>query len=153
MTRARGVGGGVGNLYENMAKQMAAFLDTGLLSQQSRHPKMVEVTLTNKTHVDILPGGGDTLLNLDTIRSVSNSIPITDMESHQGRGGKLLVSSPNQTLRESGWAPLVVVESLPSDASGGGAELLKRKLQVTDLENINGKNGETFWKPLDGRRD
>ena len=47
MTRARGVGGGVGNLYENMAKQMAAFLDTGLLSQQSRHPKMVEVTLTN----------------------------------------------------------------------------------------------------------
>ena len=139
---------GVGNLYENMAKQMAAFLDTGLLSnKQSRHPKMVDVAMTNKTHVDILPGGdGDTLLNLDRVRkvkTVSNSININDMESHGGGGGnaKPLVSSPNQTIKESGWSPLIVSDSLPTqgDVYSGREKLLKRKLN-------------TSWKRLDSRR-
>ena len=129
-----------------MAKQMAAFLDTGLLSnKQSRHPKMVDVAMTNKTHVDILPGGdGDTLLNLDTVRrvnEVSNSINIDDMESHRGGNDKPLVSSPNKTIKESGWSPLIVSDSLPTkgDIYSGGEKLLKRKLN-------------TSWKPLDSNR-
>ena len=138
----------MGNLYENMAKQMAAFLDTGLLSnKQSRHPKMVDVAMTNKTHVDILPGGdGDTLLNLDRVRkvkTVSNSININDMESHEGGGGnnKPLVSSPNKTIKESGWSPLIMSDSLPTqgDVYSGREKLLKRKLN-------------TSWKRLDSRR-
>ena len=100
--------------------------------------------MTNKTHVDILPGGdGDTLLNLDTVRkvkTVSNSININDMESHGGGGGndKPLVSSPNKTIKESGWSPLIVSDSLPTkgDIYSGREKLLKRKLN-------------TSWKPRD----
>ena len=139
---------GVGNLYENMAKQMAAFLDTGLLSnKQSRHPKMVDVTMTNSTHVDILPGGeDDSLLDLNTIRkveAVSNSININDMETHRGGArDKPLVSSPNQTIKESGWSPLMVSDSLPTqgDIYSGRDKLLKRKLNSS-------------WKPLDSRKE
>ena len=138
----------MGNLYENMAKQMAAFLDTGLLgNKQSRHPKMVDVAMTNKTHVDILPGGdGDTLLDLDMVRKVkevSNSINIQDMESHRegGKNDKILVRSPNKTIKESGWSPLIVSDSLPTkgDVNSGREKLLKRKLG-------------TSWKPLDRSR-
>ena len=139
---------GVGNLYENMAKQMAAFLDTGLLSnKQSRHPKMVDVTMTNSTHVDILPGGeDDSLLDLNTIRkveAVSNSININDIETHGGGGrDEPLVSSPNQTIKESGWSPLMLSDSLPTqgDIYSGGDKLLKRKLNSS-------------WKPLDSRKE
>ncbi len=148
--QVRGRTSGVGNLYENMAKQMAAFLDTGLLSnKQSRHPKMVDVTMTNKTHVDILPGGGgDSLLNLNTIRKVkevSNSININDMETHGGGGGrrdKPLVSSPNKTIKESGWAPLRVIDSLPTQAdfNSGRHKLLKSKQNSS-------------WKPLDRNKE
>ena len=131
-----------------MAKQMAAFLDTGLLSnKQSRHPKMVDVAMTNKTHVDILPGGdGDTLLDLDMVRKVnevSNSINIQDMESHRGGEGndKTLVRSPNKTIKESGWSPLIVSDSLPTkgDVYSGREKLLKTKLGHS-------------WKPLDSTR-
>ena len=142
----RGRTSGVGNLYENMAKQMAAFLDTGLFSnKQSRHPKMVDVTLTNKTHVDILPGGdGDTLLNLDTVtnvKEVSNSININDMETHGGVGDTSLVSSPSQTIRESGWSPLMMSDSLPTqgDPNSGRDKQFKGKLNFS-------------WKPLDSRK-
>lgn len=148
--QVRGRTSGVGNLYENMAKQMAAFLDTGLLSNKhSRHPKMVDVTMTNKTHVDILPGGGgDSLLNLNTIRrvkEVSNSININDMETHGGGGGgrdKPLVSSPNKTIKESGWAPLMVIDSLPArvDLNSERHKLLKSKQNSS-------------WKPLDSRKE
>ena len=127
---------------------MAAFLDTGLLgNKQSRHPKMVDVAMTNKTHVDILPGGdGDSLLDLDMVRKVkevSNSINIQDMESHRegGKNDKILVRSPNKTIKESGWSPLIVSDSLPTkgDVYSGREKLLKRKLG-------------TSWKPLDRRQ-
>ena len=94
--------------------------------------------------MDILPGGdGDTLLDLDMVRKVkevSNSINIQDMESHRegGKNDKILVRSPNKTIKESGWSPLIVSDSLPTkgDVNSGREKLLKRKLG-------------TSWKPLD----
>ena len=87
---------GVGNLYENMAKQMAAFLAGAGAGQESREPKMVVeqvARLANTTgRVDLVAGGGAQLLDLDTL--LTNS----------------LVQSPSPPLQASGWEPLVQVE-------------------------------------------
>jgi len=50
-----------GNLYENMARQLEAFLE----GQESRHPKMVEAMISNQTHV-MVGGEAEDNLNLDT---------------------------------------------------------------------------------------
>ena len=50
-----------GNLYENMAKQLEAFLE----GQESRHPKMVEAMISNQTHV-MVGGEAEDNLDLDT---------------------------------------------------------------------------------------
>ena len=50
-----------GNLYENMARQLEAFLE----GQESRHPKMVEAMISNQTHV-MVGGEAEDNLDLDT---------------------------------------------------------------------------------------
>ena len=98
---------GVGNLYENMAKQMAAFLaGAGAgAGQESREPKMVVeqvARLANTTGrvVNLVAGGGAQLLDLDTL--LTNS----------------LVQSPSPPLQASGWEPLVEVEGEPHTDTG-----------------------------------
>ena len=49
-----------GNLYENMARQLEAFLE----GQESRHPKMVDAMISNQTHV-MVGGEDEDNLNLD----------------------------------------------------------------------------------------
>ena len=68
-----------GNLYENMAKQLEAFLE----GQESRHPKMVEAMISNQTHVMV---GGDEEDNLNLgleevlVKSEkSNSLELKDL--------------------------------------------------------------------------
>ena len=153
----------VGNLYENMAKQMAAFLEI----QESRHPKMVDVLLTNETHVDVIAGGDDDnildLSNVPMVNDVTNNLPVNDIESHgntkfEGRtptntkfeGSKprninqstSLVDNPNKTLLESGWAPLMVIDSLPGDTDNNKSKLVK----VPDTEQLQ-NTVQSFWKP------
>ena len=50
-----------GNLYENMARQLEAFLE----GQESRHPKMVDAMISNQTHV-MVGGEAEDNLDLDT---------------------------------------------------------------------------------------
>ena len=162
----------VGNLYENMAKQMAAFLEI----QESRHPKMVDVLLTNETHVNVVAGGDDDnildLSHVPMVNDVTNNLPVNDIESHgntQFEGNKptntnfegskpknpvqstSLVDSPNKTLLESGWAPLMVIDSLPGDRDNNKSKLVK----VPDTEHLR-NTVQTFWKPansMKGTRD
>ena len=68
-----------GNLYENMARQLEAFLE----GQESRHPKMVDAMISNQTHV-MVGGEDEDNLNLDMeevlIKSEkNNSLEPSDM--------------------------------------------------------------------------
>lgn len=135
----------VGNLYENMAKQLAAFLDI----KESRHPKMVDVTLTNETHVDIIAGGDDDgSLDISDLHDLSsNSLPVTDIESHGN-----LVKTPNKRMGESEWEPLMVIDSLPDDKSERDTEGLQSKLiKVPDVGKVD--NTVSNWKPFNHERD
>ena len=138
----------VGNLYENMAKQLAAFLDI----KESRHPKMVDVTLTNETHVDIIAGGDDDgSLDISHLDNLSgNSLPVLDIESHGDNN--LLVKTPNERIGDSEWEPLMVIDSLPSDKSERDAESLQSKLiKVPDVGKVD--NTVHNWKPFNHERD
>lgn len=140
-----------------MAKQMAAFLEI----QESRHPKMVDVLLTNETHVDVIAGGEDVnlldLSNVPLVKDVTNNLPVNDIESHsvsnfegstptntkQSTG---LVDSPNKTILESGWAPLMVIDSLPGDRDN-------KLVKVPDSEQVH-NTVSSYWKPaMKGIRD
>ena len=57
-----------GNLYENMARQLEAFLE----GQESRHPRMVEAMISNQTHA-MVGGEAEDHLNLDTEEVLVNS--------------------------------------------------------------------------------
>ena len=92
---------------------------------------MVNVLLTNETHVDVIAGGSDdneNLIDLDNVPKlieIRNNLPARDIENHhkfegieprhnkKKQSSDNLVDKPNKTVQESGWTPLQVIDSLP----------------------------------------
>jgi len=165
VTSASSASSDIGNLYENMAKQMAAFLDMDV--QESRHPKMVNVLLTNLTNVDVIDviqGGNDEdLINLNSVSMLQDKIPVMDIENHlsnyngveprnlitkdiQSESENLqdIVKKPNQIFQESGWTPLVVSDSLPSSINGDNAKKFVKLSKVSAATNSKWKPAKSF---------
>lgn len=171
-----------GNLYENMAKQLEAFLE----GQETRHPKMVDALISNTTHVII---GGNKMNNLnieehvfnisndledisttaatskvaeahndnhDTANEISeNSLPAFDIENH-ARGEKKIKGdkAPNERFIESGWTPLVI-GSLPGISAKSNTKFMSRMLDMTTSNKS--RDLRELWRPsgpvLTSRRD
>ena len=145
-----------------MAKQMAAFLDLDV--QESRHPKMVNVMLTNLTNVDVIQGGNDEdLINLNSVSILQDQIPAVDIENHishfegveprnlitkdivsENENLQDIVKKPNKILKESGWTPLVVSDSLPSSMNGDNNKKLVKLSNVSVATNSKWKPAKSF---------
>ena len=172
-----------GNLYENMAKQLEAFLE----GQETRHPKMVDALISNTTHVVI---GGDELNNLNIEEHVfdmsndlgyvsttaatsmvaeansdkydilynditDNALPAFDMENHvKGEKDTKAGKAPNKTFIESGWTPLVI-GSLPGISAKSNTNFMSRMLDMSNRNN--NRDLRDLWRPsgpvLMSRRD
>ena len=128
-----------------MAKQMAAFLGLGRDTPESRHPKMVDVTLSNETHVDIIAGGDDK--DYLDISDLSNISPVLDVTNRLNS----LVKKPSERLGESDWEPLMVIDSLPDDKSSDTSAATKL-VKVPDVGKIDSKVSNS-WKPSNHERD
>ena len=170
-----------GNLYENMAKQLEAFLE----GQETRHPKMVDALISNTTHVVI---GGNEMNNLnieehvfdisndledmsttaatriagaDVVESdianevIDNALPAFDIENHAKRNDNTKVAKgPNKTFLESGWTPLVI-GSLPGISAKSNTSFMSRMLDMS-VKNTT-RDLRDLWRPsgpvLMSRRD
>eukprot|EP00090_Calanus_glacialis_P047107 TRINITY_DN9572_c0_g1_i1.p1 TRINITY_DN9572_c0_g1~~TRINITY_DN9572_c0_g1_i1.p1 ORF type:complete len:424 (+),score=122.91 TRINITY_DN9572_c0_g1_i1:82-1353(+) len=171
-----------GNLYENMAKQLEAFLE----GQETRHPKMVDALISNTTHVVI---GGNEMNNLNieehvfnisndledisttaatsmvaeayndkhdnTNEITDNAFPAFDMENHvKGEKDIRADKAPNKTFIESGWTPLVI-GSLPGISAKSNTSFMSRMLDMTTRNHT--RDLRDLWRPsgpvLMSRRD
>jgi len=161
-----------GNLYENMAKQLEAFLE----GQETRHPKMVDALISNTTHVVI---GGNEMNNLnieehvfdisndledisttaatsmvakahnfnhDITNDISdNALPAFDIENHvKGERNIRGDKAPNKTFIESGWTPLVI-GSLPGISAKSNTSFMSRMLDMTTRNNT--RDLRDLWRP------
>ena len=118
-----------GNLYENMARQLEAFLK----GQESRHPKMVKARISNETHV-MVGGEHEDNLNLNVEealakREKSNSLELADNVVREFKVGvgtplngqaenKIVLNTTKQaTKRENKSLPTMEIETHHRDGS------------------------------------
>ena len=170
-----------GNLYENMAKQLEAFLE----GQETRHPKMVDALISNTTHV-VIGGNEMNNLNIEHVFNISNDLedisttaatsmvaeayndkhdntneitdnafPAFDMENHvKGEKDIRADKAPNKTFIESGWTPLVI-GSLPGISAKSNTSFMSRMLDMTTRNHT--RDLRDLWRPsgpvLMSRRD
>ena len=118
-----------GNLYENMARQLEAFLK----GQESRHPKMVKARISNETHV-MVGGEHEDNLNLNVEealakREKNNSLELADNVVREFKVGvgtplngqaemKIVPNTTEQaTKRENKSLPTMEIETHNRDGS------------------------------------
>ena len=162
-----------GNLYENMAKQLEAFLKT----QERRNPKMIE-EISEGTN-SVLGSGGLDHLDIENVSKISNNsnkteqkafpnkleaikenvvsskiidkdlkIPFKESESYQKSIKESRhIETPSQSVDDrGGWTPLVI-GSLPGVAAKSHTNFLSRMLSLTGARDVR-----ELWRPGTVRR-